>query len=209
MEDDKKQDKKIINPFNKDRSKKVQESSNTTAASEDYQVIPIRKPNGDGFIKIKGKTLDDCMWIDIAYIKEDPLLNSETPYALMADGKELEKLKQIFDWCYRPAIATICMDEQGEVFVWVLKQPREGMKEMPYHTTGIKAIQSALKGWKKVYTKSMHWHTRNPFDETIFEKYEWPKFTDEEIYKFAFEDKIIDNLNHEQVRVARGQKNES
>ena len=47
-----------------------------------------------------------------------------------------------------------------------------------------------------------------PFDETIFEKYEWPKFTDEEIFKFAFEDKII-IMDHQQVRVARGQKNES
>ena len=201
--------KKTINPFNKDRSKKVKEQSNATAAGEDYQIIPIRKPTGDGFIRAKGKSLDDCQWIDIAYIKEDPLLNSETPYALMADGKELEKLKQIFDWCYRPAIATICMDEQGEVFVWVLKQPRETMKEMPYHTTGIKAIQSAQKGWKKIYTRSMRWHSVKPFDENIFEKFEWPKFSDSEIYKFAFEDKIITSMDHQQVRVARGQKNES
>jgi hypothetical protein len=55
----------------------------------------------------------------------------------------------------------------------------------------------------------MRWHSVKPFDENIFEKFEWPKFSDSEIYKFAFEDKIIDNLNHEQVRVARGQKNES
>ena len=65
------------------------------------------------------------------------------------------------------------------------------------------------KGWKKIYTRSMRWHSVKPFDENIFEKFEWPKFSDSEIYKFAFEDKIIDNLNHEQVRVARGQKNES
>ena len=39
------------------------------------------------YIKIKGKTLDDCMWIDIAYVKEDPSIQSETPYALMAEEK--------------------------------------------------------------------------------------------------------------------------
>ena len=47
--------KKTINPFNKDRSKKVKEQSNATAAGEDYQIIPIRKPTGDGFIRAKGK----------------------------------------------------------------------------------------------------------------------------------------------------------
>ena len=48
--------KKTINPFNKDRSKKVKEQSNATAAGEDYQIIPIRKPTADGFIRAKGKS---------------------------------------------------------------------------------------------------------------------------------------------------------
>ena len=37
----------------------------------------------------------------------------------------------------------------------------------------------------------MRWHSVKPMK--IFEKFEWPKFSDPEIYKFAFEDKIIDN----------------
>ena len=48
-----------------------------------------------------------------------------------------------------PPIATICMDEQGEVFVWVLKQPRETMKEMPYHTTESKRYNQHKKVGRK------------------------------------------------------------
>ena len=82
------------------------------------------------------------------------------------------------------------------------------MKNALAHTTGRTAIMNAQKGWRKIYWKpGFGYVSMKPVDETAIEPQKHDeKISMEDFCYRAFDGRIIDSMDHTQVKVWRGQK---
>lgn len=190
--------------FNKDETLKTIRENKDIVGDSDNPPIEIRKPKQEQWIKVRGK-YDELPWKDIVFLRD---ADTDREEAFLIHGEDSTKLKNIFDGCTRPSILVPCIDHTGLEFLWVVKQPTKGMKGSLAHTSAVSAIKNAQKGWRKIYWKSGSGYTSlNPVDPDAIEDQKFnEKISIAEFCLAAFEGKIIDSLEHTQVKIWRGQK---
>lgn len=193
--------------FNKDETQKTIKENIDLVGDADNSPIEIRKPRMEQWIKADGKSIDDLNWKDIVFIMSQDTMKEE-PYLLTGDDETRQKLRNIFEGVTRPAILVRCIDQAGVEFLWLVKQPGSGMRNSLAHTTGKTAIINAQKGWRKIYWKPGYGYvSMKPVDPDSIED---QKFNDKismaEFCFRAFDGRIIDSLEHTQVKIWRGQK---
>ena len=99
-------------------------------------------------------------------------------------------------------------DNGGNESIWIVKQPAKGQTMMTSHSSSIKAIQGMIKGWRMVFFKNlkMGYLCENPDDQDAFENFEFGSFNQSELINFAFDDNIVQTLDHDLVKEFRGKK---
>ena len=193
--------------FNKEETRKTIRENKDFIGDSDQMPVEIKKPRQEQWIKVRGKTIDDLPWRDLVYLT-DTDTQMEVAWILSGDENTRLKLKNIFDGATRPTILAPCIDQAGNEFVWLVKQSTKGMKEHQAHTSAKAAIQNAQKGWRKIYWKAgTGYVSLKPVDDNSIED---QKFDDsrsiEEVCFAAFDGKMIESLDHTQVKIFRGQK---
>ena len=193
--------------FNKDETRRTIRENTDLVGDSDNPVIEIRKPRQEQWIKCRGKSLEDLHWKDLVFLQDQDTMKEEG-WLLNGDEDTLKKLRNTFEGVTRPSILVPCIDQTGTEFLWIVKQPGKGMRMTLAHSTGKVAVENAQKGWRKIYWKPGYGYvSMKPVDPDAIDD---QKFTDklsiEEICFNAFDGRIIDTMDHVQVKVWRGQK---
>jgi hypothetical protein len=206
MSDDSRKTKAQI-LFSKDATKKTLETNQRLSGEEEQGIFPIRKPNANLWIKVMGDTPEDLPWRMIAFIPD--ATNKENAFLIASGDEKVDsRLHEIFEGSIRLCVLAPCIDQHGNEFLWAVKQNTKGMNKAAAHTSALKCLEEAQQGWRKIYWKdsSVGWVHRSPVDQTSIDDQEFSKDTIEEKCFKAFQDSIIDSMDHEQVRIRRGAK---
>ena len=194
--------------FNKDETRKTIQENTDLAGEQVGKIFEVSKPRKEQWIRVRGKSLEDLFWKNLVFLKDQDN-GIEEPWLLHGDTELVTKLLQIFEGATRPVILAPFIDQTGTEFVWVCKQPAKGMRNTIAHKSGKIAIEHSQKGWRKVYWKGNQegYSCIKPVDPDAIEQQDFDKnYSIADICERAFECKIIDSLDHTQVKIFRGQK---
>ncbi len=154
--------------------------------------IPVRKPNSQTFFRTHPKT---------AYHYSVYLLKDEEDGKLYLvkpeiTGDLVEQVKQY--------ILYLCVNKSNDPFIFPVPQPNEEGKWNEWHRSQSKCVQKAMEKWIRMQANF------NIQGYDIFEaegnlaEPEFPDMSLEKIFSIAFDDAIINDLDHPIVKKLRG-----
>ena len=186
----------------------LQDNAKTNGILESTGVA-IQKPKADFYCRCKpGQKLEDFVVVDVAYYT-DPKTQKETQYILRGKDPETHrKLMNVFKAIRKPSMLVPYQDSGGNESLWAVKLAGKGQTTMVSHTTSLRAVEGMLQGWRCVYfdTLKTGWQCEKPDSQDAFENYEFKEFTHSQLINFAFGDNVLQDLDHDIVKVMKGQK---
>ena len=195
--------------FDSNTTKKTLQDNSKTDGFLESKGISVNKPTAGVYVRCKpGSKLEDFVIVEIAKIIE-PSTNKETLYILYGkDDLTHKKLLHTFRSVRTPAQLIHFQDSGGNESLWAVKLAGKGQTTMVSHTTSLRAVEGMLQGWRCVYfdTLKTGWQCEKPDSQDAFEDYEFKEFTHSQLINFAFGDNVLQDLDHDIVKVMKGQK---
>ena len=195
--------------FDSNTTKKTLQDNSKTDGFLESKGISVNKPTAGVYVRCKpGSKLEDFVIVEIAKIIE-PSTNKETLYILYGkDDLNHKKLLHTFRSVRTPAQLIHFQDSGGNESLWAVKLAGKGQTTMVSHTTSLRAVEGMLQGWRCVYfdTLKTGWQCEKPDSQDAFEDYEFKEFTHSQLINFAFGDNVLQDLDHDIVKVMKGQK---
>lgn len=171
--------------------------------------VTIMKPKGEFYSRCKpGSKLEDFVIVEVAFYK-DPKTQKETQYILRGIDSEIHrKLLNTFKPIRKPAILVPYQDSGGNENLWVCKMAGKGQNQTVAHTTAIRAIQAMCEGWRMVWFDNLAtgYNIEKPDSQDAIENHPFKEFTQSQLINFAFGDNIIQDLDHDLVKIYQGKK---
>ena len=196
--------------FDSNTTKKTLQDNSKTDGFIESKGVTINKPTAGVYVRCKpGSKLEDFIVVEIAHIKDVNAPNKETPYILHGkDDLTHKKLLSTFRSVRTPAILVPFMDSGGNEQIWICKQPGKGKSALVVHTTSIRCIEAMCLGWRMVFFENLKtgYVCEQPETQEAFEDHKFSEFTQSQLINMAFGDNIIQDIDHDAVKLFKGKK---
>ena len=154
--------------------------------------IPVRKPNRQEFVRVHP---DPTFQASVALIE----FQEDREFYLVAR----EILKSAADY-FTPVTLYTTINRQGAFFLWPAKMPKLGGRVLAWHQSAHRAADLAKTHWVQLKANmSCHAYDVSVAKGDLAEP-EWPEMSFEEIFRLAFQDHVIDSLDHPVLRRLEG-----
>jgi hypothetical protein len=156
--------------------------------------VPVRKPNRQDFNRVYPDPAYRLTPAAIIEVKEDREVYLVTP-----------EMAQNLPGEFVAATLYTCINRQGVLSLWPVKLPGPDGKHNEWHRSAAEAAELAMKVWVRI-TPNMSLGAYEPFEATgDLPPPVWPEIDLPEILRIAFNDRIVDRLDHPLVQRLRGQ----
>ena len=156
--------------------------------------VPVRKPNRQDFNRVHPDPAYRLTPAAIIEVKEDREVYLVTP-----------EMAQNLPGEFVAATLHTCINRQGVLSLWPVKLPGPDGKHNEWHRSAAEAAELAMKVWVRI-TANMSLGAYEPFEATgDLPPPVWPEIDLPEILRIAFNDRIVDRLDHPLVQRLRGQ----
>jgi hypothetical protein len=161
-------------------------------ATEVLTHLPVRKPSRSEFFQVhpgEDYSLDTSIYED----------KVEREFFLVPPGMRAEFVGEA-----RPVLLRLCVNRQGQYFIWPVKLPGEDGRRNSWHNTALDAMAIAANEWVRL-TADMGagcyriYKALGELSDPI-----WPDKSFRELLELAFAQRIIDSPDHPIVRRLRG-----
>jgi hypothetical protein len=161
------------------------------------KTIPIRKPSKEWFVRTHP---DESYRIQTLVLELKDSADREIYRVARPLWEELANEPTV-----SPRMLVTTINKQGVLFVWPIRLPGVDGKIDTWNQSALIAAEEAKSKWVRV-TGSMNLggyeifaESKRPVDPT------WPEITFAEIIRTAFQDKVIDSLEHPVLKRLRGE----
>ena len=97
----------------------------------------------------------------------------------------------------------LAVNTQGKPFLWPIRRPVNDTDPLDRWMPGpMEAVRLAATQWVRIYWQHGEWHYE-PSKE-LDQEPRWPDLSPRDVLKLAFQDRIIDSVNHRVLRAAGG-----
>ena len=164
-----------------------------TAVRKLLTAVPVRKPNGQDFVRCR---LEPQYRETLALIE---LREERETYVIDLNAVPDLRGEVFFATCFT------AITRGGTLFLWPVKRPATDGKTLEWHTSAAMAAQYAMKGWIRI---------KSDMSAGAYVVYEaagnipdpeWPDLTFKEIVGLAFKDRVVSSLDHPLVKRLRGE----
>jgi hypothetical protein len=179
-------------PFDLARLRISPEMLETTSVKKLLTTVPVRKPIGQDFVRVR----------------PEPQYRETLAFIELKDDREtyivdLGAVPELQSECYFATLFT-AISRTGVLFMWPVKIPAADGRTSEWNVSAAAAAQYAMKGWVRIKS-SMSLGAYEIFEAAgSIPDPTWPDLSFNEIYRIAFRDKIIRDLNHPVVKRLRG-----
>ena len=196
---DNEKDKKNKSTLNEDLFENLeqlridQNFSETIGVKKQITTIPVRKPHNQDFFRVHD---DESYHLQTAILE----IKEDRENYIVARGLWEELSNEI-----TPKILYTTINRQGVLFLWPVRLPDENGRLDKWNQSAHKAAQMGMKEWIRLsFNFSLGaYETLTPRGN--LQDPEWPKIKFNEILKIAFQDNIIDEINHPVLKQLRGE----
>ena len=124
------------------------------------------------------------------------------------DDDTHRQLLNVFKRIRKPSILVPYQDSGGNESLWVCKMAGKGQNNTVAHITSLRAIEGMCQGWRCIYFENLKtgWQCEKPDTQDAFEDYEFKDYNQSQLINFAFGDNVLQDLDHDIVKVMKGQK---
>jgi hypothetical protein len=156
--------------------------------------IPVRKPNKQEFIRIRP---EPGFQVAVALLE----LQEDRDHYLISP----ECVGAVADHC-APVTLYTAVNRHGALFLWPAKMPRPGARVLAWHQSAHRAADLAKAHWVQLRANmSTHAYDVSVAKGDLADP-EWPDMSFEEIFRIAFQDHLIDSLDHPVLRRLDGRE---
>lgn len=165
-------------------------SLDTTNVIKHLVTVPVRKPQRGEFIRVHPALHQDCLVIERKEERETYVVYREFQ-GLVAEFAESVRLR-------------LCVNRQGTVFLWPVKQPRDDQRGDSWRRSAAEAAAMAEAKWLRV-SADMNLGAYQPYVATgDLGEPQWPKQSLADILRIAFKGQVIDSHDHAVIRQLQG-----
>jgi len=182
------------NPFDPAALRLDQSFADTVGVKKHLTTVPVRKPNRQDFVRVHPQSDYRLTPAAIIEVKEDREVYLLTP-----------NMAQELPGEFTAATLFTTINRQGVLQLWPVKLPAPDGKHNEWHRSSAEAAELAMKRWIRL-TANMSLGAYDVFEAIgDLPEPEWPDIPLPDILKIAFNDRIVDRLDHPLVQRLRGQ----
>ena len=183
-----------LNPFDPARLRLAQV---TTHVKQLVTSIPVRKPSREWWIRAHPSE-EYRLYTMILELKDGNEIYLVDP--TLWDALEGEP-------CCGPRLLVTCVNRQGTLFLWPLRQADASGKIDEWSQSALEACSLATDAWTRV-TANVNRGAYDPSTPVHADLGvpKWPELSMEQILKIAFKNRHITDLNHPVLRNLRGER---
>jgi hypothetical protein len=156
--------------------------------------VPVCKPGKDWWVRTHPNRKD--YWI------ETLLLELEEERELYLISPPLHSALITEPMVSRRLLIT-SVTTQGRLFLWPLKLPAPDGKSNVWHETAMEAARMASSAWVRIAADLSFGTYRVWPAKAVLDEPKWPNLTFKEIFRLAFQERLISDLNHPVVKRLR------
>ena len=179
-------------PFDLSRLRINPEMLETTGVKKLLTTVPVRKPLAQDFVRVR----------------PEPQYRETLAFIEFKDDREtyivdLGAVPELQGECFFATLFT-AISRTGVLFMWPVKVAGADGRTNEWHTSAAMAAQYAMKSWVRV---------KSNMGLGAYEIFEaagsipdpiWPELSFDEIFRIAFKDRVIRDLDHPVVKRLRG-----
>jgi hypothetical protein len=185
--------KHSIDPFDPAALRLDQSFAESTGIKKLLTTVPVRRPNRQDFVRVHSDPKFRLTPAAIIEIKEDREIYLVVPAMAKEVGGE-----------FVAATLFTAITRQNVLHIWPVKLPGPDGKHNPWHASAADAAERAMSRWIRV-AANMNLGAYEIFEATsTLSEPLWPDLTFEEILKVAFQDRIVDNFDHQIIQRLKG-----
>lgn len=179
-------------PFDLSKLRLDQSFAETVGVKKLLRTVPVRKPNSQDFIRVH----------------PDPNYRGNFSIVDLHDEREIYLVTQamtpeLMGECIGATLFT-CINRQGVVRIWPVKQPGPDGKINEWHRSAAEAAELAMTRWIRVKA-NMDLGAYEMFAaESTIQEPVWPDLPFQELLRIAFKDRYIGSLDHPIIKRLRG-----
>ncbi len=178
-------------PFSPDNLRLSQAFTETVGVKRLLTTIPVRKPGPQDFIRVHPKHRENFPILELKGDREEYIVTRELQPELA--GEFVHKTLYL------------ATTRQGTLFFWPIRLPGEDGRDMNWWRSAREAAALAQTSWIRVMANM----NLGAYDihkaETIISDPEWPDLDLWDYVRIAFQDRLIDRLDHPVIKRLRGQ----
>jgi hypothetical protein len=155
-------------------------------------LVKVGRPNQQGYVRFKEDFAKTFFVINLKEERETYLVVNKELWSLPYVSRELKK-KSFFLYTNR----------DRQYGLWEVATPGGSEKFSTWSSSAMNAVRAGREKWVRIIT-IMGSGYKAETSPGIVEQPKWPTISDEEILELAFNDRLIDSIDHPVLRKLRG-----
>lgn len=179
---------------NLDNIRVSQDYDNQLGTKKELIRVPIKKPDKHEWVRVH-KNEEYHVEVELIEDKEEKEIYLVHPKLHGIVSHEAVRMKLYY-----------AITSHNDIFLWPAKMVDQNGKLDSWSKSRHKAAEKAKEKWVRVISN----HNNRVYDVLIprdeLDDPKWPDHSIEEIYRVAFEERIVDDLKHPLLKMLRGEK---
>jgi hypothetical protein len=185
-------DPTIINgALDLDRLRLPQDFAATESVKKLLTTVPIRKPDRQSFCRVHPNWAFPAAILEVKEDRDSYLVMPELLPSLQGEAVA----KTLF----------AAITRQGVVFLWPVRLPDPSGRHDAWSRSALSAAAEAKQRWIRVAANMSLGAYETYIAQVAVPEPEWPDLEFDEVLKIAFQDRIVESLDHPVVRRLRGE----